>query len=591
MIQSDELLRALPVPVIATDRDGNVIHFNDAAAALWRDAKESSSLRWPGAARLFWPDGSPIADEDYPLARLLRGELEPGEREVVVELPDGSRTSFVSTPRLVTDASGSVAGAVDMLVATTDRSRHALNANRLAAIVANSDDAIVGKSLDGIVTSWNAGAERIFGYTAEEMIGQPIIKIIPPDRQAEELDILASLKRGEHVDHYDTKRVAKDGRTIDVSITVSPIRDGTGTIVGASKIARDVSERKRAEETQRLIMGELNHRVKNTLGMVQSMAAQSVRRAETSEQFVASFAGRVQALARAHNLLVEQTMQGAELEDLLIEQVLLGSPDSRVTLSGPSVQLDSKVTVHLGLVLHELATNARKYGALSRDDGRLRIEWKVESVPKPQLFLEWRETAPVGPAASIKPGFGTSLIERTLLADGGEAALRYESGGISCSLRVPLGEVVLHHTKGKSASSRKRGAEYRIIVIEDEPLIAMDIENELIAAGFTVLGPCATVEAALAMIEQHPADAAVLDANLHGQPVNAVAAALTQRSIPFVFATGYGRDSLPRGFGTAPILPKPFGGGALISAVEGLLRKQGTGDVVELHPRSGNKSA
>lgn len=584
---SNDLFNALPVAVYATDAEGYITFFNAAAAAIWSREPTLGRDRWCGTDRLLWPDGRPMSPEDCPLAKLLISGEQPAYNEAMTERGDGTRLSFISFPRLLRDADNRVTGAVDVLVDISDRAQNEVVANRLAAIVASSDDAIVSKTLTGIVTSWNEAAERIFGYTAEEMIGQPITKIIPHDRQPEEADLLARLKRGDHVDHYDTVRVAKDGRQVDVSLTVSPIRDGSGTIVGASKIARDVTDRKRSEDTQRLLMAELNHRVKNTLAMVQAMAAQSLQRAQTSQHFVTSFTGRVQALGRSHDLLVEKRMRGSDLADVIAEQVLLGADDSRIEVEGPNVHLDPKITVHLGLVLHELSTNARKYGALSRDDGHLRIFWEVESFPKSQLLLEWRETAPVDLNASIQPGFGTSLIERTLSADGGETSLRYDRNGVSCTMRVPLVEVDLDRTgtwAGRSGG-RKQNIDRRILVIEDEPLIAMDIENELIAAGFTVLGPCTTVEAALAMIEEHAVDAAVLDANLHGQPVDGVAAALAQRGVPFIFATGYGRDSLPRGFGTAPILAKPFAGAELTNAVEGILRRRTSASVVELHPR------
>src|SRR5947209_5253365 len=133
---------------------------------------------------------------------------------------------------------------------------HELQA-RLAALIANSDDAIVSKNLDGIVLSWNAAAERMFGYAADEMIGQPISVLLPPDRADEEAEILARIGHGKRVDHYETVRVCKDGRKIDVSVTISPIKDAAGNIVGASKIARDISERKQLiKEREELLSAE-----------------------------------------------------------------------------------------------------------------------------------------------------------------------------------------------------------------------------------------------------------------------------------------------------------------------------------------------
>src|SRR5262249_3791915 len=163
-------------------------------------------------------------------------------------------------------------GAVNVLIDISDQRRTEADSTRLAAIVSSSDDAIVSKTFDGVITSWNTGATRIFGYEAGEMIGQSIMKIIPPELEGEEKQIVAKLRRGERIDHYETIRIAKDGRRVDISLTVSPLRNKAGHLVGASKVARDISERKHAEWVQRLLIDELNHRVKNTLATVQAIA-------------------------------------------------------------------------------------------------------------------------------------------------------------------------------------------------------------------------------------------------------------------------------------------------------------------------------
>lgn len=240
-------------------------------------------------------------------------------------------------------------------------------AARLAAIVANSDDVILSKTLDGIVTSWNGGATRIFGYEAEEMIGQHISKIIPPELLDEEKEIIARLARGERIEHFETVRVTKDGRRVDISLTVSPMRDSSGRIIGASKVARDISDRRRAEETQRLLIDELNHRIKNTLATVQAISTQTLRRAATPADFVESFNGRIKALARAHGLLTGGSFQGAEITDLAREQFLLGSEgDHRISWSGPSVTLEAQPALHLALVanLCELFSQVNSFNDL-----------------------------------------------------------------------------------------------------------------------------------------------------------------------------------------------------------------------------------
>uniref|UniRef100_UPI003101044A PAS domain-containing protein n=1 Tax=Neorhizobium sp. EC2-8 TaxID=3129230 RepID=UPI003101044A len=172
----------------------------------------------------------------------------------------------------------------------------------LAAIVESSDDAIISKSLSGIITSWNKGAERVFGYTAEEVVGKPITILIPEDRLDEEPAILAKIHAGQRVDHFETIRRRKDGSPIDISLTISPIRDSGGKIIGASKIARDISDRKRAAEHQDLLLREMHHRVKNLFAITGGLITLAARTTQTSEELAASMKDRLMALSRAHEM-------------------------------------------------------------------------------------------------------------------------------------------------------------------------------------------------------------------------------------------------------------------------------------------------
>ena len=376
-------------------------------------------------------------------------------------------------------------------------------------------------------------------------------------------------------------RVAKDGRLLNISVTVSPLRDRFGTVVGASKVARDITERKQAEELQRLLLDELNHRVKNTLATIQAIASQSLGRAKSPQDFVSSFSGRVQALSRAHNMLTEAKMQGAQIDDLIREHVLLGDSDRRVSCAGPTLVLDAQSALHLALVLHELATNARKYGALSTPQGRLSLAWEVRRNGEQVLCLDWKESR--GPRVSVpkEHGFGSTLIEKTLQAHGGAVEMRFEQEGLAAHIMMPLREI--HPMIGTMAASARaaqadeltepeaqsRGK--RIILIEDEPLVAMDLEARLMDAGWTVVGMAGTLEQARKLVAGADCDAALLDVNLAGRPVDELAAALRRRKIPFAFATGYGRSALPDGFREAPVLSKPFDAEQLAAVVGALV--------------------
>lgn len=596
MTPGPEILEALPVAVYITDAEGRITFYNQAAADLWGHRPKLGTDFWCGSWRLYWPDGAPMAHHECPMATAIKEGRPIRDIEAVLERPDGARVPFRPYPTPLKDESGRVIGAINLLIDATDLKQAEIESARLAAIVVSSDDAIVGKTLDGCVTSWNAGATRIFGYEPKEMIGQSIIKIIPPELRQEEDEILAKLKRGEHIAHYETVRLAKDGRRLNISLSVSPVLDKTGRIIGASKIARDVTEKKRVEAIQRVLIEELNHRVKNTLAMTQAIASQSLRHARSASDFVESFTGRVQALAKAHSLLTDRKLEGAELTELVREQVTLGVADERVICSGPMVILGAQPAIHLALVLHELATNARKYGGLSVPQGRLSVKWEVHSSGSRTLLLDWTESGGPQVSAPLTAGFGTTLIERTLQTHSGEATVRYGVTGVTCKLRLPLGETARPEVEAAlaalsiSAHAQVRGQTdgrifegRRILIVEDEPLLAMELETNLNALGCKTLRSAATLNAAKAAIGDSGCDAALVDVNLGGRQADELAVALTRKNIPFAFVTGYGREGLPAGFKEAAILSKPFAKEELLVVLAQLL--QPSSDVVRLRDR------
>jgi len=585
MITGTELLEALPVAVYTTDAEGRITFYNRAAAELWGHHPELGSSQWCGSWRLSWPDGRPLPHGECPMAIALKEGREVRGVEAIAERPDGTRVRFMPYPTPLRDPSGRLVGAINLLMDMTERHDADLESARLAAIVVSSDDAIITKTIEGRITSWNAGATRIFGYEASEMIGEPILRLIPPELHHEEKEILARLQRGERIEHYETVRVAKDGRRVDVSLTVSPLRDRSGKVVGASKVGRDITERKRTEKLQRVLTDELAHRVKNTLATVQAIANQSLVRAKSPPDFVSSFTGRIQALAKAHTLLTKTSMQGAEVMELVNEQVLIGAPnDNRISCLGPLLVLDAQAAVHLALVLHELATNARKYGALSVPYGRLSVTWQVRTNGGCSLLLSWKESNGPKVSAPSTHGFGRMLIEQTMRAHGGEASVEYRTDGLTCEIKLPLPEAA-RSAAGDAAAPKTSGAPSllaapsdhhtlhgkRILLIEDEPLVAMDMESTLTAAGSKVVGQAATLERAKQLIEEADCDAALVDVNLAGQPVDELATLLTRKNRPFAFVTGYGREALPAGFRGAVVLSKPFGADQLLATVEVLL--------------------
>jgi PAS domain S-box-containing protein len=331
---------------------------------------------------------------------------------------------------------------------------------RLAAIVESSDDAIVSKNLDGIIMSWNRGAERVFGYSAEEAIGKHITLIIPEERLSEETLIIARIKAGERIDHFDTIRRRKDGSLVPISLTVSPVKSPSGRIIGASKIARDISERRRLEEAQRVLSKEVNHRSKNLLAVVQSIIRYTATHSP-KEDFIRRINDRLQALATNQDLLIENSWRGADLEALVRFQLAQVErlPAGRVTVEGESMFLVPTAAQAIGMALHELATNAVKFGALSGDRGTVAVSWRIEVLDSEQkLAFYWRETGGPEVAAPEYAGFGTTILERiTGQSLSGRVTTTYARSGLAWELRAPAATVLASPQRTTPVASGTNG--------------------------------------------------------------------------------------------------------------------------------------
>ena len=280
----------------------------------------------------------------------------------------------------------------------------------LASIIESSGDAIVSKDLDGTVTSWNPGAERVFGYSAEDMIGRPIAILVPPDRVNEDPAILEQIRQGERVDHYETIRQRKDGTLIHVSLTVSPIRDKAGKIIGASKIARDITERKQTQARHDMLTREIQHRTQNLFAVVQAVVSRSFAGKNTVAEAEAAVMSRLGSLAQTHVLLIDRQWQGAELSDVVNAEMKPYA--ERVLAQGPRIVLSARAAQNFTLALHELVTNAAKHGALANSVGRVFISWSVNKTDGADQFnFRWQERG--GPAVSepTQKGFGTTVLQ------------------------------------------------------------------------------------------------------------------------------------------------------------------------------------
>ena len=306
----------------------------------------------------------------------------------------------------------------------------------LASIVENSDDAIISKDLNGIILSWNKGAERLFGYTAEEVIGKPLSLLIPPDRQDEEQVILERIKRDERTDHYETVRQRKNGSLVDVSLRVSPIRTSEGTIIGASKIARDITERKRAQERQTFLIRELQHRTMNLFAVIQSIVNRTLGNSLAKKVLI----NRLHTLAQAHSILADTAWEGAPLDEI-IRRVLAGFSD-HLSIRGCDIVLNAQAVQQFALITHELATNAVKYGALSTPDGRILVEGSIERENDNGTFsFLWKEAGGPKVSAPKRKGFGTAILHHLAKQYGQQIRMGYDPEGIRYELSFSLSAI------------------------------------------------------------------------------------------------------------------------------------------------------
>jgi PAS domain S-box-containing protein len=449
---------------------------------------------------------------------------------------------------------------------------------RMEAIVQSAMDAIITIDEEQRVVVFNPAAEKIFGYTADEVLGEPVTMLFPerfgPLHARDIRDFFKSGVLNRRIEGDDLLiAVRSSGEEFPIEASISQVTvDGerVGTL-----ILRDITERKINEEARALLAREVDHRAKNALAVAQALVG--LTKADTVDGFADAIRGRIASLARAHTLLSQSQWRGAPLDQLIRDELYSYAREGQFDLQGPQVNCTASAVQSLSLLFHELATNAVKYGALGSDTGHVSIDWRFAD---DCLIVRWEERD--GPAVSppTREGFGTKLL-RQVAGRQLDAQLHFEwdPKGLRVEVRFPA-RLFTAPPPAKPAEAKSQKArrdqvgadgDHRILLVEDEELVALELSSELSRLGWAIVGPAATLSEAQALLSK-PFDAAVLDVNLRGRSIYPVAEALEERHVPFVFCTGYEMVDPEGRFPGVPVIRKPVQPAAVSAALSELLK-------------------
>lgn len=338
--------------------------------------------------------------------------------------------------------------AISLVRNITERKRaeHALadSQRRLAALVTQAPVGIIVWNTRFEIAQWNPAAERMFGFTAAEAVGRHGSLIVPPEARPVVDEVWRALITGRGGWHSINDNLTRSGARITCEWNNTPLVGADGAIIGVSSFVQDVTERVNAERRQHLLMQELDHRVKNNMAAVLSLAEQTGRAAASLDDFQSTFAGRVRALARMHNVLAASRWRNCDLATLIRQTVSPYSGDSpdRLRFHGPDTAVPARAAQSLAITLNELATNAAKHGALSAPGGSVLIHWALSPAPAghlPVLTLHWLERGGPRTAPPSTRGLGMDLIEGAIIYQlAGKVDFRFTPAGLECDLVVPL---------------------------------------------------------------------------------------------------------------------------------------------------------
>jgi PAS domain S-box-containing protein len=560
------------------DRDGRILTWNKGAERLkgWKAediiGKPYNVLHTPESRATNAP------------GRELKIAAETGRFEEEAPRMRKDGTIFAAHVSLfpLRDEEGEVTGFVKVTRDISDRSKDGKaileSRRRMEGIVQSAMDAIITIDDEQRIVLFNPAAENIFGYSSDEVLGQPITMLIPKQY------------RGHHDEYvrrfFDSGVVNRklesanpllalrsNGEQFPIEASISQVTVGServGTIV-----LRDITERKMNEEARSLLAREVDHRAKNALAVAQALVG--LTRAGTVKEFADAVRGRIESLGRAHSLLSRSQWRGAPLDQLIRDELHPYAKDSQLALSGPRMTCRADAVQSLSLLFHELATNAVKHGALSKERGRVAIEWRPD---RESMMITWKEEGGPPVAAPKRNGFGTSLLNQVSRRQL-NAGLDFDWDPRGLRLRIELPADLFTAGEGENAREAKSssveealgndGEDRRILIVEDEELVALELSTELSRLGWAIVGPASTLNGAQSLLSKN-FDAAVLDVNLRGRSVYPLAEALAERDVPFVFCTGYEMADPEGRFPEVPVIRKPAHPATVSAALFDLLK-------------------
>jgi PAS domain S-box-containing protein len=444
---SRELLGALPAAIFVTDAAGRITYCNEAAVNLWGAKPNAGDEKWFGLCRFYHANGAPMALEDCPTQIALTEGRAMWGAEAILERVDGSRIPIMPYPKPLRDEAGTIIGVINMTVDISERKKAELAlAERNTQLALAGKVALVGSYAYDITTGKMQVAE---GYAAIHGLPEGTTettrsawrsRVHPEDVERLELHRSQTFQNRQREYNVEYRIVGGGGgvRWIESRGFVSYDPDGNPQRVTGVNI--DVTERKRVEDHQRVLVAELDHRVKNSLATIGAVVSHTLDTSSSMGDFAAALDGRVQSMARTHELLSASRWEGISVAELVRRELAPYATRSNTEIGGPDVILKAEVGQAMGMILHELATNAAKYGALSAQGGRVSIQWqqRLNGQPRSPLVLEWREIG--GPPVAVpgKSGFGTRTIRDLVPYEfGGTVDLRFPPEGVECRLELP----------------------------------------------------------------------------------------------------------------------------------------------------------